>query len=57
MPGWTDTPTNVTSGGAGVVSLGLQNQVLVFSARGKAGEVEMSSLNTTTGVFLPGSAI
>ncbi len=56
IAGWTDKPENVTRGGGGVVSIGFEDQVMVFEAMaGK--EVEMSSLNTTSGVFLPGVAI
>jgi hypothetical protein len=37
------------------VSFGFADQVMVFSA--EENEVDMSSLNTTSGVFLPGVAI
>lgn len=54
-PGWTNKPNNVTRGAGGIVSIGFEDQVMVFSAEG--GEVDMSNLNTTSGVFLPGIAI
>ncbi|KUJ17897.1 uncharacterized protein LY89DRAFT_668111 [Mollisia scopiformis] len=54
-PGWTNTPTNVTGGGGGVASIGFEDQLMIFSAEGR--EVDMSSLNTTSGVFLPSVAI
>ncbi|KAF8848492.1 hypothetical protein BDZ45DRAFT_753774 [Acephala macrosclerotiorum] len=56
-PGWTNTAVPVTEGGGGVVSIGFDDQIMVFGERGAGGEVEMSSLNTTSGVFLPGVAI
>lgn len=56
-PGWTNTAVPVTKGGGGVVSIGFDDQIMVFGERGAGREVEMSSLNTTSGVFLPGVAI
>lgn len=56
-PGWTNTAVPVAKDGGGVVSIGFDDQIMVFGEMGAGREVEMSSLNTTSGVFLPGVAI